>query len=175
MNSVVILSKFLPVTIMEPSQIQHRNRVLRAYFEGRNWDKNSEYVLKRKLVLSSNQLLPKYPYVIEDEWEVEPGRTDKGRGDLVFTDGINCFAIVEVKWIDLESIGRTGSTKRASNTKKRRTVEAQAISYANIYAKQACERLDTVKLVEAFMFTNEHDQPWRLETILPSAIGVIST
>jgi len=71
----------------------------------------------------STQLLPDYPYVIEDEWEVEPGRTDRGRGDLVFTDGAGCFAVVEVKWLDLESTGRTGTTKRTSNRKKRRAVE----------------------------------------------------
>ncbi|NJN87461.1 MAG: hypothetical protein HC881_15580 [Leptolyngbyaceae cyanobacterium SL_7_1] len=147
---------------MDQREIEHRNQVLHAYFEGRDWDKNNEYTLKRKLVLDGKQLLPNYPYVIEDEWEVEPGRTDRGRGDLVFTDGNGRFAIVEVKWIDLQSTGRTGSTRRGSNRKKRRTVEEQAASYAEIYAKLIFDELDTVKQVEAFVFTNEYEQPRRL-------------
>lgn len=149
---------------MDKSKIEHRDQVLRAYFDGRNWDKNNEYALKRQLILSSHQLLPNYPYVIEDEWEVEPGRTDKGRGDLVFTDGNGCFAIVEVKWIDLEGVGRTGSTKRTSNRQKRRTVEKQARKYVNIYA-ELVGKLDTVKHVEAFVFTNECVQPCSLRII----------
>jgi len=48
---------------MNLSQIEHRNQVIRAYFEGRDWDANGEYALKRKLVLNSTKLLPDYPYV----------------------------------------------------------------------------------------------------------------
>jgi len=150
--------------IMDKSKIEHRNYVLREYFNGRDWDRNNEYALKRRLVLSSHQLLPNYPYVIEDEWEVEAGRTDKGRGDLVFTDGIGCFGVVEVKWIDLEGEGRTGSTKRTSNRKKRRAVEEQAITYANLYAELIIRAQNTVKRVEAFIFTNEYAQPCLLQT-----------
>jgi hypothetical protein len=148
---------------MNRHEIEHRHQVLCAYFEGRNWDKNSEYALKRKLILNNTQLLPDYLYVIEDEWEVEPGRSDKGRGDLVFTNGADCFAVVEVKWIDLKGTGRTGSTKRTSNRKKRRTVEEQAINYANIYARLVFGELETVKQVKAFMFTNEYEQPQLLQ------------
>lgn len=149
---------------MDNSEIGHRNQIIRAYFNGRDWDKNNEYALKRQLVLSSHQLLPNHPYVVEDEWEVEPGRTDKGRGDLVFTDGTECFAVVEVKWIDLEGLGRTGSTKRTSNRKKRRAVEEQAINYANIYTDLVLRELNTVKRVEAFVFTNEYAKPCLLQS-----------
>ncbi len=139
---------------MDIKEIEHRNQVLRAYFEGRDWDSNNEYALKRKLVLNSTKLLSKYQYVVEDEWEVEPSRSDKGRGDLVFTDGSGRFAVVEVKWIDIEGGGRTGSTKRTSNRKKRRKVEEQAIDYANRWSK----RFD-INQVEAYIFTNEQDCP----------------
>lgn len=135
---------------MDRHQIEHRNRVIRAYFDGRNWDENAEYLLKRKLVERSIQLLPKYQYVIEDEWEVESGRADKGKGDLVFTDGNGYFAIVEVKWIDRETTGRTSCSRR---TRKRQAVKAQAIDYAHIYAKRY------LAIVEAFMFTNEDERP----------------
>jgi hypothetical protein len=144
---------------MDKSKIEHRNYVLREYFKGRDWDGNNEYALKRQLVLRSHQLLPNYPYLIEDEWEVESGRTDKGRGDLVFTNGTGYFGVVEVKWIDLEGEGRTGSTKRTSNRKKRRVVEFQAIAYANLYAELTLIAGDPVNGLEAFIFTNEYAQP----------------
>ena len=149
---------------MNQLEIEHRNQILRTYLEGRTWDRNGEYALKRQLVLMSTQLLPDYPYVIEDEWEVEPGRTDLGRGDLVFTDGAGCFGVVEVKWLDLESTGRTGTTKRTSNRKKRRAVEEQALTYANLYTELALSTFEAVRRIEAFMFTNEHQQPYRLQT-----------
>jgi hypothetical protein len=144
---------------VDKSEIVHRDQVIRGYFEGRNWDKNGEYSLKRKLILDSRQLFPNYSYVIEDEWEVEPGRTDQGCGDLVFTDGSGHFAVVEVKWIDLESTERTGSTKRGSNRKKRRKVEDQAIHYAGVYAELNLGGLHSDYSIEAFIFTNESDQP----------------
>jgi hypothetical protein len=101
------------------AEIQHRDQVLRAYFRGRGWDWNNEFLLKRKLILYSSQFLPQYPYVIDDEWEVEASRTDKGRGDLVFTNGAGSYAVVEVKWIDLEGLARDSATKRTSNRQKR--------------------------------------------------------
>ena len=114
---------------MHIDEIQHRDQVLRAYFKGRDWDKNDEYLLKQKLIRCSDWLLPEYKYVIEDEWEVDAGRADQGCGDLVFTDGLGNFAIVEVKWIDSASSGSTATNKR---TKKRKAVKEQAISYAYI-------------------------------------------
>lgn len=148
---------------MHLSQIEHRNQVIRAYFEGRDWDTNGEYALKRRLVLNSKKLFPSYPYVIEDEWEVQPGRTDQGRGDLVFTDGSGGFAVVEVKSLDLESIGRTGTTKRVSNRKKRRMVEEQALRYAEIYQKNLDENQVAANRVKPYLFTNEHETPKEVE------------
>ena len=142
---------------MDCSEIFYRNRILRTYFQGRNWDNNGEFILKRKLVLNSKQLLQGYPYLIEDEWEVEPGRTDSGRGDLVFTDACCNFAVVEVKCIDLESTGHNASTKR---TKKRRKVEEQAIKYAEKYREIASYYIKNLEpQVEAFIFTNDSSQP----------------
>jgi hypothetical protein len=140
---------------MNLNEIQHRDRVLRAYFEGRNWDHNNEFALKRKLILNSKQILPQFPYVIDDEWEVEPSRTDQGRGDLLFSDGVGNYAVVEVKWIVIEGNGRKGTTKRTGNRKKRRDVEKQAIAYADILLK----RLEQAEFVAAYIFTNELDRP----------------
>jgi hypothetical protein len=54
------------------SEVQHRDQVLRAYFQGRDWDENKEYALKRDLVLRSAELLPDFPYLFDDEWAL-PG------------------------------------------------------------------------------------------------------
>lgn len=88
-----------------------------------------------------------------------PNRTDRGRGDLVFTDGDRAFAIVEVKWIDLSDPNRNRLTVKVSNRKKRRKVEEQAVRYAKLYADKAALCLETI---EAFIFTNECDRPSRL-------------
>ena len=138
---------------MDKYQIEYRDRVLRAYFRDRNWDKNDEYLLKQQLVEHSTILLPEYPYLIEDEWEVETGQSDKGKGDLVFVSEHSNFAVVEIKYVDLKSTGHTSSTRR---TAKRQTVRKQAINYAAIYARQHLQN------VEAFTFTNENDRPFSL-------------
>jgi hypothetical protein len=149
---------------MDLKSILHRNQVLHSYFEGRNWHENDEFTLKRELVLNRYILLPEHRYIIEDEWDVIDSRTDLGRGDLVFTDGTGCFAVVEVKWIDLDSGSRAGTTKRTSNRKKRRKVEEQAIEYANKYrAKLSDSEFVFVKSIEAFYFTNEANKPISIE------------
>lgn len=140
---------------MNQSDIEHRDQVLRAYFAGRNWDVVGEYDLKRELVLSSPQLLPDYPFLVDNEWECEPGRADEGRGDLVFTDGKGRFAVVEVKYLVLNehgsADGRNSNTRRNSNTKKRRKVEDQAREYA----KKLQVKLGKAQSVEAYYFTND--------------------
>lgn len=100
--------------------------------------------------------MPRYRYLIEDEWEVVSNRTDQGRGDLVFTDGDRAFATIEVKWIDLPDSNRNSSTVQVSRRKKRRKVEEQAAKYATLYAKK---RNLCLEAVEAFIFTNDCDRP----------------
>ena len=134
------------------SDIQHRDQVLRAYFQGRDWDKNQEYRLKQKLVLHSAELLPDYPYVFDDEWEVNENRTQDGKGDLIFTDGEGRYAVVEVKWLDLKSSGKTTRTNR---TKKRQKVQEQAVIYAN----ELKQKMGKSSQVTAYWFTNECDKP----------------
>lgn len=137
---------------MPNETILHRDRVLRAYFEGRDWDQNGEFVLKRQLVLEG---LEGFTYLFDDEWEVSPGYTNEGRGDLLFFDGEHRFAVVEVKYIDTDITSRRGKTKRSSNRKKRRKVEEQAERYAEIVAAWLPPRFT----IEAYIFTNEHSTP----------------
>jgi Holliday junction resolvase-like predicted endonuclease len=137
---------------MNKSEMERRDQVLRAYFQGRDWDENNEYVLTRHLVLNSYELLPDYPLIIDDQWEAEPNRNQEGEGDLLFADGEGRFAVVEVKWIDLTSSGDTASTRR---TKKRKKVKEQAANYACSLA----QRLDTFVQIEGYWFTNEYPSP----------------
>jgi len=136
---------------MNSQEAERRDRVLRAYFEGRDWDDNGEFRLKRELVMGD--LLPDFPFVVDDEWEVRGGHTNKGRGDLVFADGEGGFAVVEVKWVDGGTDGGRGSTRRAAKRKKRRKVEDQALKYARLWAA----RIGVGTRVDAYLFTNESD------------------
>lgn len=126
-----------------------RDRVLRAYIGGRDWDANPEFRLIRALVKDGDPLLEGFPFLFDYEWEVEPGRSNGGRGDLIFTDGDGAFAIVEVKYIDTD---RSGSTARAKRTGSRKLVLEQAVRYAAEFRRTAA---GTGALVVAFTFTNE--------------------
>ena len=107
--------------------------------------------------MSSKTLMPMYPYVVEDEWEVIADKSDEGMGDLVFTDGNGNFAVVEVKYLDLYSTGGTASSRR---TKKRQKVKEQAVKYAEIYRKKKF-----VKSVKSFIFTNEMKRPREIRLV----------
>lgn len=55
--------------------------------------------------------------------------------------------------------GRTGSTKRVSNRKKRKKVKEQAVEYAELYARLSLETAKaTDTVVKAFVFNNELPQ-----------------
>lgn len=144
--------------MIDRSEVQRRDEVLRAYFQGRDWDENQEYALKRDLVLRSAELLPDYPYLFDDEWEVEANRTQDGKGDLIFTDGEGRYAVVEVKWLDLDN---SGKTTRNNRTKKRQKVQEQAITYAY----ELKQKLDDSAQVSAYWFTNECSRPQFLQTV----------
>ncbi len=137
---------------MDRAEAVQRDQVMRAFFEGKGWDHNDEFKLKRGLVLRSAELIPGYPFIVDDEWDVVPGKTNNGRGDLVFTDGEGGFAVVEVKYIDLD---RSGSTARSKRTDSRKKVVEQAMDYARLlYA-----RVGPAARVEAYSFTNERPGP----------------
>ena len=136
---------------MDLDEAKRRDQVLRDYFEGRDWDGPGEFQLKRLLAKDRHEALAPYPFLVDDEWEVSPGQTNKGRGDLVFTDGQGRWATVETKWIDGGTDGGSGKTRRRSKTKKRRKVEDQALEYASLLAHFR----DDVDEVQPFRHTNE--------------------
>ncbi len=106
---------------MDRADAEHRDHVLRAYLAGRNWDKTRELQLVRELVSHSAELLPEFPLLVEHEWELCPGHSAGGKGDLVFYDGQRAFAVVEVKVV-------ANAAGTASN--RRRRVECQGRKYA---------------------------------------------
>lgn len=124
---------------MDRAEAERRDRVLRTYFEGRDWDEAIEAKLARELVLGSAEVLPAFPFVVDYEWEEVPGRSQDGRGDLLFTDGQGNFAVVEVKSI-------LGS---GQNTNRRTKVEDQAARYHRA-AQARCEGT-----VVAFVYTDD--------------------
>lgn len=80
--------------------IKHRDKTLRSYIKSRNWDKNPEFLIVRDVVQNLKTRKPElsnFKYVYDYEWECVPGFSNKGKGDLVFTDGKNRFLIVECK------------------------------------------------------------------------------
>lgn len=126
----------------------HRDRVMRAWFEGRTWDENAEFKLKRDLIRANVPDLAVFPLLIDDEWEVVSGATNDGRGDLLFTDGAGAFAVVEVKWLP-ELFG--GRTARTSRNKKRKAVRNQAWTYAQAVLRNYAD----AQTVTAFICTND--------------------
>jgi hypothetical protein len=65
---------------MDRAEAVRRDRVLRACFEGRDWDEGIEARLTRELVLGSVEVLPAFPYLVDHEWERVPGLSQQGRG-----------------------------------------------------------------------------------------------
>ena len=61
---------------MDQAEAQRRDRVLRAFFEGKDWDQNDEFMLKRAMVLNSREWLPAHPFVIDERHSRWP--TTKG-------------------------------------------------------------------------------------------------
>ncbi len=102
------------------SLIEQRRRdgSLRAYLLGRDFDLDSEHLLRRHLAAHSLELLPRWPYLVGLEWRASDG----SQGDLVFGDGGESFAVIEVKHL--------GDRDR---TRRRGDVEDQAYRFAQCW------------------------------------------
>ncbi len=109
-------------------EILRRDNIIRSYILGRTWDKNDEFLLIQRIINGDkkDELLSKYLYVYDYEWEVFDGASYLGKGDLVFTDGKRNFLVVECKYIDIYDQGRTARTRR---TMKRKKIKEQTQNY----------------------------------------------
>ncbi|TPX55721.1 hypothetical protein PhCBS80983_g05091 [Powellomyces hirtus] len=73
-----------------------------------------------------------FPSLVAENWEVVPGRSQNGVGDLVFASPYDQFLVVEVKALHPGS----GSTARASRTKARSDVARQVRYYGRCWAER---------------------------------------
>ncbi len=131
------------------TDLAERDRVIRTYIQGRSWDTNPEFMLIRAFVSEGHADLAAYTHIHDYEWEVDPGHSNGGCGDLVLTDGAGNFAVVEAKFVDT---GRSGHTARVKRTKSRSQVREQARTYADALRRILGDELLTVR---AFSLTNE--------------------
>ena len=88
----------------------------------------------------------KYPYIFRYEYEVNPGYSNHGKGDLIFTDGKNNFCIAEIKSLTIES----GTNQCNKRTKKRKKVKWQ-----ERYYKSCFQRENPTANVESCHLTND--------------------
>ena len=78
------------------------------------------------------EILP-YKDVYAQEWDVVPGQTQCGKGDLVFKQpGLDKFLVVETKYLTTNS----GHTARASRNRGRQKVIEQAYRYGKLFKQQ---------------------------------------
>ncbi len=93
---------------IDMKEIIHRHDTLQKYIINRTWDshprgKPIEFELIREVVNGlaiRKPELNEFIYIYDYEWEVTPGESDKGKGDLIFTNGKDSFLIIECKTKD---------------------------------------------------------------------------
>ena len=126
-------------------EILKRDNIIRSYILERTWDKNDEFLLIQRIINGDikDELLSKYSYVYDYEWEVFDGASNLGKGDLVFTDGKSNFLVVECKYIDLDDQGSTARTRR---TKKRKDIKEQPKKYISSFKKKHPEAASVMGL-----------------------------
>lgn len=115
-------------------------------------EKSKEHDLKLGLVKDMPLPLAKYyPFLYANEWD-SPCLIYRGKGDLVFAGPDGRFAVVETKYIDLESSGVTASRRRTAHRKK---VWDQAMNYMVALPQLLHREGLECKGVAGFTFTNE--------------------
>ena len=101
-------------------------------------------ILKWQTKLLVNSAIPKnrkekalleYRYISLFNWEVVPGMSQYGVGDLVFSDGNGNFAVMEVKHLT----SRSGKNQREKRRKARKKVKEQTIKYMSAFKRMVPE------------------------------------
>ena len=140
---------------------KNRDNVIYSYLRDRSWDSDPEFLLMREASIIQHKdekkfkikkdskhlilydvndeptgyvgkMLTKFPFTYEHEWFVYKNYANMGKGDIIMTDGKNNYLVVEFKYIDPRSAGKTQRVKR---TKKRREVKDQAKFYMDAFKK----------------------------------------
>ena len=73
--------------------------------------------------VNSTDVLKKWPYICQYEWELIPGRSNEGKGDLVLSNG-TMFLLVETQYLTSLS----GATKCTKRTHKRGEIREACVS-----------------------------------------------
>lgn len=111
-----------------------------------------EFHLVQHFVRHSGTLLADYPFLVLREWEVVPGASQSGVGDLVFSDGRGRYAVVEVKFLN----PGCGHTARESRRRGRQTVWWQAEHYGKLLFR----RIPGAAEVTCYVYTTDRmDMP----------------
>ena len=105
-----------------------------------------EHVLQKQ-VIRYQRKHPPFTQIYAQEWEVIPGYSQFGKGDLVFKrPAFEEYLVIETKYIRTES----GKTAQRSRTRSRKKVVEQALRYGAIF-----KQLHPEALVEIATFTND--------------------
>ena len=111
----------------------------------------NEVGLAKRAVMDPD-ILRYWPFVYEYEYEVYPHYSNLGKGDLIMTNGVNNFVVIELKYLPVDS-GRSARVKRNA---KRKEVEEQAIKYFQEFKRKMNLRLMNSECkIFAAIYTNE--------------------
>ncbi|RHZ65296.1 hypothetical protein Glove_318g66 [Diversispora epigaea] len=111
---------------------------------------HSEDALKNDLINQIDRICPGFKYLIDFEWEVEKGYSNKGKGDLIFGSDYGVYLIIETKFLHPGS----GRNARVHKHDARHKVREQA----KRYREYATERFGIEAKVIGATFTNEDDK-----------------
>ena len=92
-----------------------------------------EHILQEQVIRYQRNHPPFTQLYYAQEWEVIPGYSQFGKGDLVFKrPGFEEYLVIETKYIRTDS----GKTARGSRTKNRKKVVEQALRYGAIFKQR---------------------------------------
>ncbi|MFW9924337.1 MAG: hypothetical protein ACFFDW_13725 [Candidatus Thorarchaeota archaeon] len=95
--------------------------------------------------------LNKYPYIFAHEWEVNPGYSNFGIGDLVLADANGKLLVIEIKSLP-ESKNRTSKRRK---TRKRQKVRCQVSYYHScLQVKYPFMNIESCYLTNDFIACN---------------------
>ncbi|CAG8505776.1 6156_t:CDS:2 [Acaulospora morrowiae] len=112
--------------------------------------KHPEDEVKNVLIDRIDVICPGFEYLVDFDWEVERGYSNKGKGDLIFGSDCGVYLIVETKSLHPGS----GRTAQVSRHNSRHKVKEQA----NRYREIAIRRFGINAKVIGATFTNEDYQ-----------------
>ncbi|CAB4385984.1 unnamed protein product [Rhizophagus irregularis] len=155
-NIIKLIIKTLPRVYpfyftSEMASIDYTNRNKWISFNSSHYLMNRlEANLQDKLVQNSVSLFPKnwllgFKFLYEYDWHPVPNRPDKGRNDIILTNGKGIFAVVEAKVINSHS----------DKYQKYRDVKGQATDYKKMFLERFADDPAVIAVIGVW-FTNEN-------------------